>query len=199
MVFVGCLQIPQVRAARQGIQVQGQLHDHALCEIAHAGHEQRTALEPRVRHDLGNVLVVQTECIQFKRGSCILLIRLDHLPAAPRITTHCGQSNRMICRQNARVDQGPDQRDGAGGVAARVGHAVRLADGGFLSGAQFRKSKNPASRHAVRGGSVDDARLLVSRHGLNQGDRFAGSIIVQAENHHIGLRHQQLLGGGVLA
>ena len=105
----------------------------------------------------------------------------------------------MIRRQNARVDQGPDQRNGARGVAARVGHALRLADGGFLSRTQFRKSKNPASRHAVRCGGVDDARLLVSRHGLNQGDRFACSVIVQAENHHIGLRHQQLLGGGVLA
>ena len=88
--------------------------------------------------------------------------------------------------------------DGASGVAAGVGHALRALHRFALTGAELGKAVDPARRHAVRGGGVDDARPM-TRQGVDHGHRFTGRIVVQTQHHQIHLGHQGALGFGIFA
>ena len=104
----------------------------------------------------------------------------------------------MLGREQAGLDQRAQQRNRASGVAARVGDAVGLAHCFGLAGAELGKTVDPARRHAVRGGRVDDA-WLGARQGIDHRDRLARRVVVQAQDDQIGLGHQRALGLRVLA
>ena len=178
--------------------MQRQLHQHALVEIAHAGYEDRLAGQAAVGHDFRNVLVRQAQCIQFVRSRAAGLVGLDHLAAATAVAAHRRQRHRVVGGQHAGIHQRAQQGDGAGGIAAGVGHALGFADGLGLLGVQLRKAVDPVRVHAVCGGGIDDARLAAGQ-GVDQRHRLARGIVVQAQDHHVHFAHQLLLGGGILA
>ena len=182
--------------------MQRQLDQHALAEIADRGNEDGPARQARVAGDLGQVLVRQTQAVDLKQGRGAGLIGLDHAAPATGVTTHSRQAQRKVWRNQARVHQRADQRDGAGGVATGVGDAACGLHGGLLAGGQFGKAKDPAGGGAVRGRGVNDLGAGLAAglgHGVNHRHGFAGGIVVQAQNDHIDAGHQGALGVGVLA
>ena len=101
-------------------------------------------VRPRVLHDLGHVLVLQAQRIGLEGRRVARFVGLDHGAAAARIAADRGQGDREVGGQQAGVDQRAHHGDGAGGVAARVGHAVGLGHRLALAGRQFGKPKTHA-------------------------------------------------------
>ena len=198
----GVMQVGRLGGTRQGVQVQGQLHQHALAEVAHGGHEQGAACQAGAGHDLGDVLVLQAQCVGFVQGGFALLVGFDHGASAARVAAHRGQGHRVVLGQQAGIDQGAQQGDGARGVAARVGHATGLAHGLFLARGQLGKAIDPARAHAVGGRGIDDlgARATGAAFELvDQGHGLAGGVVVQAQNDQVDTGQQLALGGRVFA
>ena len=198
MRAVGRQQLRGGRFARQQVEVQRQFHQHALVEIAHRRHEDRPARDAAVFHDLGNVLVLQAERVQLIGRRVARFVGLDHLAPAARVAADRRQHGGVVRRQQPGIDQRPQQRDGAGGVAAGVGHALGLLHGGALVFRQLGEAESPAFGHAVRRAGVDDARLL-ARQRVDHGHRFACRVVVQAQDDQIDTGHDLALGVGVLA
>ena len=202
MVGQGVAQVLGGHASGQQVQVQRQLNQHALAEVAHRRDKQRTALQPGVFHDLGNVLVLQAQAIEFKRRGFAFFMGFDQAASAPRITTDGGQGERKVARQQAGVHQRANQRNGAGGVTARVADAARLHHGLALASGQFWKTKHPARRRAVRAGGVNDFGARPAG-GFGQlvhhGHRFDGGFVVQTQDDQVHTGHERTFGAGVLA
>ena len=192
------MQVGHLRLARQQVQVHGQLHQHALAKIAHGGHEHRAARQARVAHDLRQVLVLEAQGIGLKQRRLAFFIGLDHGSAPAGIPAHRRQRQRKVARNQSRIHQRADQRDGAGGIAAGVGHAGGGRHGLALAGGQFRKTEHPVRRCAVGGGGIDDLGFAAGQ-AVNHGHGFDRRLIVEAQNHQVHLRHQVTLGLRVLA
>ena len=184
--------------ARQQVQVQRQLHQHALAEIAHRRREDRAARHAGVAHDFRQVLVAQAQRIGLERRRCALFVGFDHGAPAARVATHRWQRHRKVGWQQAGVHQRTQQGNGAGGVATRIGHALGALDGRHLARAQLGETIDPAFGTAVRRAGIDDA-WAVARQSIGHGHRLDGGIVVQTQQHHIGFAHQRALGLGVLA
>ena len=71
-------------------------------------------------------------------------------------------------------------------------------DGLRMAGHQFGKAIDPAWRHAVSGGRIDDARLAAPQ-AVDQRHGLARRIVVQAQHDQVHAGHQVSLGAGVLA
>ena len=148
------------------------------------------------------MFVLQAQAVEFKSGRRAGLVSLDHLAAATGVAGDGRQAEREIGRHQAGIDQRADQRNRAGGVAARVGHALGRHHCFALAADQLGKTKHPARRSAVRAGGVNDfgyffgAGLL---HAVDHGNRLSRRVVVEAQNHQIGLRHQRAFGCHVLA
>ena len=179
--------------------MQRQLHHHALVKITHAWNKDRAAFQPRISHDFGNVFVRQIKGVKLKRGGAASLIGFYHLAPATRVAADGGQVDRVINWQNTRINQRAQQSNRARGIAARIRHALGFRYRLFLAVAELGKSINPARRIGTVGGAgINNARLFAFD-AVDQGDRFAGVVVVQAQNHDLGLRHQRFFGGGVFA
>ena len=178
--------------------MDGQLHQHALAEIAHRGHKQRAALETGVGHDFRDVFVLQAQGIGLEQGGFASLKVLDHGAAPTGEATDRGQGHREVGGDQPRVNEGAQQGDGAGGVATGVGHTLGLNHGLALARDQFGEAVDPTWGHAVRCGGVDDFGSLASK-AVDHGDRFTGVVVVQTQDDQIDLRHDLALGLGVFA
>jgi hypothetical protein len=146
----------------------------------------------------GMCLCLQAQRVGLEQRRLAALVFLDHRPAAAGIAAHRGQRHREIDRQDARIDQRTQHGDGAGRVAAGVADAVGLRYRLPVAFDQFGKAEHPAGRHAVRGGGVDDLGFL-GRQLVDQRDRFAGRVVVQAQHHEVDAGHEFALGVHVLA
>jgi hypothetical protein len=94
------------------------------------------------------------------------------------------------------LHQRPDQGDGAGGIAAGVGHAivaVLIADRWLLHSSGKPKVQPSAVRCAV------EASMTLTDGVADQADRLARRVVRQAEDHQVGGVEQLGPGGGVLA
>ena len=201
---VFCERLVQVLGAglaRQQIQMQGQLHQHALLEIANRGDEHRAARQARVFHDFWNVFVLQTQPIQLECGRFAFFVGLNHAASAPRIAADRRQAQRKILRNQSGLNERANQRDGTSGVAARVGDPACLRDQRAMPRHEFGETKYPAGRGAVRGRGVDDLGADLAcgpRRVVDHGDRFDSGVVVQAKHHQIDLCHQRAFGPSVL-
>ena len=156
------------------------------------GHEQRRPREPGMRHDFRQVFVRQIEPVQLERRTAVPLVRRDHGRAAAAVAADGVDAERRIGGDQPCIDQRSQQRDRAGGVAARVRHPVCRRDAGRLIARQFRKTICPARRGAVGGAGVEDFG-----HGTRKGDGAAGRIVGQAQDYQVGGLHGGLpcIGG----
>ena len=118
-------QILPRRAARQGIQMQRDRHQHALAEMPDRGHEDRPPGQHSVALQLRDMLVLQPQRIQLERRAAACLMRLDHAAATTGIAADGIDADGVVRRQHPGRDQRAQQRDGAGGVAAGIGHPGR--------------------------------------------------------------------------
>jgi len=191
-------EVGQRRLAWQGVQVQGQLDQHALLEVAHRRDEDRATREAGVGHDFRDVLVLQTERIELVGRCFTLLVGLDHGAATTGKAADGGQADRVIGGQHASIDQGAQHGDGAAGVTTRVGHALGIHHGLALIGCELGETEHPARCDAVRCGRIDDLGL-VAHHRVDHGHRLARGVVVQAQNDQIHLGHEIAFGGRVLA
>ncbi len=123
---------------------------------------------------------------------------LDQRLAAAGVARDGVDRHRVVGRHQPGVDQRPQQRDGAGRIAAGVRHSPRLGDERALLRRQFRKAVDPARRDPVRGRGVDDPRSA-GRQSVGDRDRLPGGIVGQAQHDEIHFLHQRALGRRVLA
>ena len=84
----GFVDIRHFGLARQVVQKQGQLHQHALSEIANRGQENGAACQAGVLHDLGHVLVLKAQSIGFVQGCTACFIVFNHAAPTAGVTTH---------------------------------------------------------------------------------------------------------------
>ena len=156
MAGQGLVQVLGAGFSGQQVEVQRQLDQHTLLEMTHPRHEDRPAGETGVAHDFWQMFVLQAQAIELERRRFALLIGLDHGAPAAGVAGHCRQTERKVRRQQACVNQWPDQGDGACRIAAGVGHSPCLRYQGTLRAVQLGKAKHPAWCRAVRRGGVDD-------------------------------------------
>ena len=142
--------------------------------------------------------MLQTQGVILHQGREALLIRLDHAAPATRVATDTGQRDRSVAGQHPRINQGPQQGNGARGVAAWVAHPGRLGDPVLLLRAKLGQSIDPRRLGAMRTGCVDDFGRLGAQ-TLDQSDRFARLFIGQTQHHQVGFTHQNPLGAHVFA
>src|SRR5690606_6149680 len=154
VLFKAGVQARAVDAGWQQPQLDGYGQHNALAIRAIRGHEERAVRQRRMQRDFGGVLVFQGEPIYLRRRRALRrsrLVRVDGGPAAPRIAGYGMNGQGVVARQQAGGDQGPQQRDGAGGVAARVGDTgrdgatLRLAVGQFRQATQLVGPPQPGS------------------------------------------------------
>ncbi|MNT26802.1 hypothetical protein D3C72_1623970 [compost metagenome] len=100
------VQVARLGGAGQGVQMQGQLHQHALLEVAHRGHKDGSAGDAGVVHDFRQVLVRQAQGVQLEQRGFALLVGLDHGAPATRVAADRRQCQREISRDQARIHQG---------------------------------------------------------------------------------------------
>ncbi len=181
--------------------MQWQLHQHALGKVAHRWGEQGAALQAAPMHDFGDMLVRQAQGVHFVRRGLTGLVGLNHGAAAAGVAADRRQAHRGLRRQQTRVNQRAQQRNGPRGVAAWVAHPLRLGDGLGLSGAQLGKTIHPPLGGAMCRGGVDHpgGGLPLIAQRLHLGHAGAGVVVVQAQNGHVGLGEQRLFGLRVFA
>ena len=119
----------------------------------------------------------------------------NHLLAAPRIAGVRGSRQRMLDRQQPGIHQRPHGQDEGRGVAAGVGNALAVADALALVCVQLGQAVGPGRVHPVGRAGVDDAGGGV----VDQGHRFAGSCVGQAQEGNISRVQQSRPLGRVLA
>src|SRR5512136_3051802 len=127
------------------------------------------------------MLVFETERVKLESGRSALFISLDHLPPAAGIAGDGVDRQRLMGLDYARVDERPQQSDGAGGVAADIGHARGAGDSRSLIRAELRKAVDPARRDTMRGRGVEQTRRLFAER-VTKRDRLPGGVVGQAED-----------------
>ncbi len=109
-----------------------------------------------MRLHLGPMLVRHIIAISTEGWRPFGLEPLDQLLATARIPAHCVDGIGPVGGEQPCAHQRCDQREEAGGIAARIADPTRL--GHTLAPDQLGKAVAPARGGAVRGGSVDNAR-----------------------------------------
>lgn len=178
----------------------GDLDQHAAIGSRHRRLEDRRMDDAGVLGHLGHMLVREVEAIVAERGAGVIrrvrILELgDHRLAAARIARDRVDGQRMVVRHQACADQRADEREEAGGIAARIGNSRRLGDLGRLAGLQFGKAIGPAIGHAMRARGVDHADLG----GPDHLHRLARGVIGQAKDHEVRRIERILALRGVLA
>src|SRR6185312_8224991 len=103
--------------------------------------------------------------------------------------------DRPIPGHQPFFDQRPHQRDEARGIAAGIGDAARLGDGGALLLRHLGEAIGPSRAGAMRGRRVDDAHRIA----LDEPHRLARGIVGQAEHHEVGAVQEVAPRRGLLA
>ena len=101
----------------------------------------------------------------------------------------------MLGRQQSGIHQRPHGQNEGRGVAAGVGDTLAVADALALLRVQLGQAVGPGRVHPVGRAGVDDAGGGV----VDQGHRFAGSCIGQAQEGDIGRVQQPRPLGRILA
>lgn len=112
--------------AAQKAQVQRDRQHNALAIVAVRRKEDRRLRQPGVALDLGYVLVVQAQAVDLKRQGLrirVTFVLVQPGSAASRVARYCVNGQRVVGRQQACVDQGPQQGHRTRGVATRIADA----------------------------------------------------------------------------
>ena len=144
------------------------------------------------------MLVLEAEAIQFEGRRAAILETRDHRLAAARIAAHRVDGDGIVRRQQAGIDQRPQQRNAAGRIAAGIGDFSRGPDLVGLVRREFRKAVSPVGGDPKRRRRVEHLGSR-SAHAVDQGNGFLRGIVRQAEDDEIHLLHQRPLGAGILA
>ena len=152
----------------------------------------------RVKLRLRQMLVLEAEAIEFEGRRGAVLETCDHRLAAARIAADRVDGDGIVRRQQAGIDQRPQQRDRAGRIAAGIGDFPRGPDLVGLIRREFRKAVGPVAGDAKRRRGVQHLGRR-SAHAVDQRDGLLRGIIRQAEDDEIDLLHQRALGAGILA
>jgi hypothetical protein len=201
MAFEHGFQVGRGGLAGQSVEMERQLHEHALREVADRGNEDGAAHQACVLHDFRQMLVLQPQGIDLVGRGAARSVGLDHGAPAARVAAHRGEYHRVIGRERAGIHQRTQQCNGARGIAPRIAHALCPGNGFTLARGQFRKAEHPAIGGSVRGRCVDDAGLpCASLTDLfHHRCRLARGFVVQAEDDQVDSRHQLAFGRGILA
>src|SRR5271169_2295142 len=98
------------------------------------GHEDRPTRQPREALDLRHMLVFETERVKLEGWAAFTIMGLDHRSAAAGITADRAYRDRVVGRNEPRLDERPQQADGAGRVATGIGDFARQRDPARLIG-----------------------------------------------------------------
>ena len=145
-----------------------------------------------------HVLVLERQAVEeivcSKMLRMVLVFHLrDHLFAAARIARNGVDADGIVGRQQARIAQRADKRNCTGRIAARIGDEARLGNAFTLTFGQFGETIGPVRVHAMSSRSINDTGRVMA---FEQGNRFLGSIIRQAQDRNIGCA--QIVGAQVL-
>ena len=144
------------------------------------------------------MLVLEAEAIQFEGRRAAILKTRDHRLAAARIAAHRVDGDGIVRRQQAGIDQRPQQRNAAGRIAAGIGDFSGGPDLVGLVRREFGKAVSPVGGDPKRRRRVEHLGSR-SAHAVDQGNGFLRGIVRQAEDDEIDLLHQRPLGARILA
>ncbi|MDT4821170.1 hypothetical protein FQZ97_543330 [compost metagenome] len=178
------MQALAVHARRQQAQLQRHGQDDALAEGAVRGYEDRPRRQAGVPFDFRRVLVRQAQPIKLERRplrSAGPFVGVHAGAPAARIARYRMHRHRVIGRHQACPDQRAQQRDGAGGIAARVAHAQGLRNQPALVRIHFGKAVHPSRVRAMRRTGVDHADRRIH----DGSRRLARRLVGQAQDRHV--------------
>src|SRR5437016_2971078 len=104
------------------------------------GHEDRPPFKASEELDLRHMLVLETECIELEGRPAGAIMRLDHRSAAAGIAADRSYRDRVIGRNEPRLDQRAQQPDSTRRVAAGIADLARHRDLPRLIRRHFRKA-----------------------------------------------------------
>src|SRR6202011_4137575 len=133
-------------------------NEHTPAEMPDRGHKDRPPRKPRKTLDLRHVLVLETERVKLEGGAAVAIMRLDHRSAAAGIAADRAYRDRVVRRDEPRLDERAQQADSAGRVTAGIGDFARRRDLSGLIGRHFRKAVGPFGIDPVRGAGVEQFR-----------------------------------------
>ncbi len=191
------MQVGRAGAAGQGVQVQRNGQHDALAVVAVGRQEDRPHLQAGMVLDLGHMLVVQAQAVHLQRrcaGAGRLMLG-DARLAAARVARHRVDGQRLRGRQQAGVDQRPQQGQRAGGIAAWVADARGCGDARRLAGRQLGQAVDPARRRAVGRAGVDQPHTRPP----HQRDGGAGGVVWKAQQGDVAGVQRLGAAGGVAA
>ena len=181
------------------VEVQRDADRHALAEIAHRRDEDRRAWSAPNRPGSPAGACARARGHRARSPAPAGLIGLDHGLAAAAVAADRVDGERVVGRHEPGCDQRMQQRDRAGGVAARIGHGRWRAGSRPPGPGRARESRRPSparpdapSRHRGSSGPSaprSAASRTVSRAASSGRHRITRSTCAQ----------QGRLGGRVLA
>ena len=169
------MQIGAARLARQRVEMQRHRHQHALPVVADRRHEDRPPREFRVELRLRQMLVLEAEAVELEGRRGAVFETRDHRLAAAGIAAHRVDGDGIVGRQQAGIDQRPQQRDRAGRIAAGIGDLLARSDLVGLVRRQFRKAIGPVGRDAKRGRGIQHLRREAPMLSISATVSFAAS------------------------
>src|SRR6266851_2784912 len=92
------------------------------------GYEDRSPRKPRETLNLGHVLVLETECVKLEGWAAIAIVSLDHRSSAAGIAADRAYHDRVVGRDEFRLDERAQQANSAGRVTAGIGDFARYRD-----------------------------------------------------------------------
>ena len=134
------------------------------------------------------MLVFEAKRVKLEGGAAVAVMRFDHLPAAAGIAADRVDCDGVIARQDAGVDERPDQRNRPGRVAAGVGDLARGSDALGLALRHLGEAIGPIGIDAVRRAAVEQLGHGVAEFVGHRG-RLARGVVGEAQDHEIDLGH----------
>ena len=147
------------------------------------GYEDRPPRQPREALDLRHVLVFETECVKLEGWAGFPIMRLDHRFATAGITADRAYRDRVVGRDDPRLDERAQQTDGAGRVTTGIGDFARQRIRPGRSG-HFGKAVGPLGIHPVRGAGVEQFRRVGAQPPSQRGCLSRG-IVRQAQDDEV--------------
>ena len=185
-------------ACGQLAQMQRNGERNPLAERTIGRKKKRALRQPGMQGDFRGVFVFQTQAVELEgRGvGCVGAFMFVHAsPSAARIPRHRVDGDGKVSGHEPRLHQGPQQGDGARGVAAWVADPLGASNARGLGSAHLWKAIHPLRVRAVRRAGVDHAHGGVD----DGGGCFAGRGIGQAQDGDIAAVDGLGAAGGVLA
>ena len=182
------MNVPARHAFPAKIEKQRDFADHALTEPPDARQQYGPPIETGMLFQLRYMLVLQRQavdvmCLEVDAFGFFRLERLDHLPAAAGIAGDRIDRDGVIRRDQAFLDQWPQEQDRPGRITAGIGDPPRGRDLRRMGFVHFRQAVHPVRARAMGRAAVDDADGIA----LHETDGLPGRVIGQAQDRHIGL------------